>query len=174
MCHTQVWKAFFSGVPREQYVLLTHPAPGYRYPSSSLFSGTELPEKERVKVSWGGVTEVQATRALYRRALLDSDVAWVLLLSDACLPLHSLAAMRAALLVPLTQPHPPLPLDTHPWPYMDRRKSLIAACWQVTNTTTIDLFIYRHYTSSYRNVYHRTLRFETSSHRISFICPSLV
>jgi len=135
MHDVQVWKAFFSGVPHEQYVLLTHPAPSYRYPTSSFFSGTELPEKERVLVSWGGVTEVQATRALYRRALLDGDVAWVLLVSDACLPLHSFAAMRAALLVPLTQPHPPLPLDKHPWSYMDRRKSLIASCWQVTTST---------------------------------------
>ena len=72
------WEDFFS--------IYIHPAPGFSYPSSSLFSGHVVPNP--VQAHWGNHSIVEAERLLLRTALKDSRNTHFVLLSEATIPIY--------------------------------------------------------------------------------------
>ena len=123
MPHEELWRRFFSAAPTPNPALITsrrlntnplfkghsvfvHPPQGFSYPVNSLFYSTELPEHMRQKVTWGGISEVLAMKALYMQALNDVNNQYFLLYSESCIPLHSLPKMEHALLTLKGNLHP--------------------------------------------------------------------
>jgi hypothetical protein len=132
MPHEAIWADFFRRADPSKYIIRTHPPPAFApYAESSVFYRSEVSKTDRVLVEWGGMSEVLATRALYREALTDPAVTYMVLLSESCLPLHGFSAMYSALLHP---PAAPLtggssdPEGTFPFTHV--RRSLINACPQ--------------------------------------------
>ncbi len=103
MPHEPIWHRFFNyRTSQLEYNIYVHPPKGFRYHSSSLFAGSTLPDALRIKVEWGGLTEVLAMRSLYKYALNDDESnSYFILASESCIPLHPMPAIRRALLQPL-------------------------------------------------------------------------
>ena len=85
-----IWKAFFDDADeqgaRGLYKIYTHPRPGFTYAPSSLFYGTEVTNRTRVK--WGAVTVARAEMRLIVSALRDPRTQRSILMSEAGVPLH--------------------------------------------------------------------------------------
>ena len=85
-----IWKAFFDDADeqgaRGLYKIYTHPRPGFAYAPSSLFYGTEVANRTRVK--WGAVTVARAEMRLIVSALRDPRTQRSILMSEAGVPLH--------------------------------------------------------------------------------------
>lgn len=94
-----IWQAFFKDADargaKGLYRLYTHPRPGFTYAPGSLFYGTEVANRTRVK--WGAVTVARGTMRLMQAALRDPRTARSLLMSEADVPLHPFWCVHAYL-----------------------------------------------------------------------------
>eukprot|EP00887_Chlorella_sp_A99_P004266 scaffold15.g4266.t1 len=83
------WRRFFS--------IYVHPAPGYFFPKGSLFAGREVPE--RINVTWGQHSVVDAERVLIHAALQEPANQVLVLLSESCVPVYPAALVWTTLVV---------------------------------------------------------------------------
>ncbi|CAM0954106.1 unnamed protein product [Alopecurus aequalis] len=92
-----LWERFFNGTgAKGLFSVYVHTTPGYRldFPSSSPFHRRQVPSKA---TRWGEASVVDAERRLLANALLDLANQRFVLLSESCIPLHSLPAIHAYL-----------------------------------------------------------------------------
>lgn len=82
-----LWQRFFKG-HEGLYSIYVHTAPSYiaDFPPSSVFYRRQIPSQV---AEWGEMNMCDAERRLLANALLDISNEWFILLSEACVPLHS-------------------------------------------------------------------------------------
>ncbi|KAK9066104.1 hypothetical protein SSX86_015506 [Deinandra increscens subsp. villosa] len=82
-----LWEKFFAG-NEELYSIYVHSLPLYvsNFSTSSVFYGRQIPSQ---MVEWGRMSMCDAERRLLANALLDISNEWFVLLSEACIPIHS-------------------------------------------------------------------------------------
>lgn len=83
-----LWRRFFQG-HEDRHSIYVHATPGYRFPSSSLFFGKEIPGSK--PVARLSASLANAMRRLFAVALLDPEHhnAWFVNLCEATVPLRS-------------------------------------------------------------------------------------
>ena len=92
-----VWREFFRWKANSShYSIFTHTHMNYRFPKTSFFHGTQLPQMEDAK--WGGFGLVRGMKRLVRAAMEDPRNSWFLMISESCIPLHPFSVFREKLL----------------------------------------------------------------------------
>lgn len=93
-----LWRAFFaSRLARARATIVVHPPPGFQFPASSFFAPFVLPERERVRVTWGSLGLVHAELRLLAAALKDELNVRFVLLSETDVPLWPFKCTYTAL-----------------------------------------------------------------------------
>lgn len=94
-----VWREFFRWKADEKhYKIHIHVHKGYKIPSTSFFSGKELPEMEGGGYLWGNMGQVHAIKRLVGHALKDPLTQWFTMMSESCIPLTNFRTLRNSLL----------------------------------------------------------------------------
>lgn len=112
-----VWREFFHWrTDPSEYSIYIHPRIGFNYPETSFFYKRETAKREIAK--WGGMSQVKAIKDLVRQGLEDPDNEWFVLMSEACIPLHSFPTWKAGL--------------------FSQNKSVTNACWMDPRNMELD------------------------------------
>lgn len=92
-----VWREFFHWKANaSHYSIYTHTHINFRFPKTSFFYGTQLPQMEEIK--WGNMGQVRGIKRLVRAAMEDLYNSWFVMMSESCIPLHPFSVFRANLL----------------------------------------------------------------------------
>ena len=112
-----IWREFFHWrADPSEYSIYIHPRIGFNYPITSFFYGKETAQREIAK--WGGMSQVKAIKDLGRQALEDPLNEYFVLMSEACIPLHSFPTFKQGLL--------------------SQNKSIVNACWMDPKNMELD------------------------------------
>ncbi|KAJ8607222.1 hypothetical protein CTAYLR_009924 [Chrysophaeum taylorii] len=94
-----LWRSFF-GTPfaRRRASVHVHPPPGFEFDEGSFFAPYALPQRSRIRVTWGSLAMVHAELALLATALRDPHNERFVLLSETDVPLWPFRCAYDALL----------------------------------------------------------------------------
>src|SRR2546423_4477515 len=154
-----MWTQFFESANPNCYTIYSHPKePGEV--TSALLKPAII--SERIPTAYGDISLVRATRLLLSEAMRDPDNQYFLLLSESCIPLHSLPLVyRAVTSEPVSHlawwaspgPESTLRWNSLPQGFVSRREFYKQHQWMILHRHAVEAILASDYTEQFSKMF---------------------